>query len=125
MPFDDPSARVVRQDHLYRERLFALCRVLEAVSDDAFDLSDWARNGSCSSVACAVGWAMRDEWFRQAGLGRANHSPAYAGLTGWKAVRRFFGLSREEAFYLFHAARYDEPTRPVVLARIRAFAEHR
>jgi len=125
MPFDQTEPIVHRTEELYRTRLLGLCRVLESVEDDAFDLRDWARNGSCNSVACAVGWAIRDDWFGEQGLTREGRSPAYGGLTGWKAVRAFFGLSRDEAFHLFHVGKYDDATRPVVLDRIRRFAAGR
>ena len=125
MPFDNAPRGLFRDDALYRERLLGLCRILEDISDDAFDLRDWAKNGSCKSVACAVGWAMRDDWFKGQGLGRQGRSPAFGELKGWKAVRAFFGLSREEGFYLFHAGKYDDPNRRAVIARLRGFAEGR
>jgi hypothetical protein len=125
MPFDNTPRSFAEKEALRRERLLGLCRVLETISDDAFDLRDWARNGSCSSVACAVGWAMRDDWFKGQGLGREGRSPAFAGRKGWKAVRDFFGLSREEAFYLFHAGKYEDPDRRAVMARVRSLAESR
>lgn len=68
---------------------------------------------------------MRDGWFADQGLSRADRSPAYGGLTGWKAVRQFFGLSKEEAFTLFLAGKYENPNRRAVIARIRALAEAR
>ncbi|MCP4330304.1 MAG: hypothetical protein GY791_17905 [Alphaproteobacteria bacterium] len=122
MPFDQTNPDAYAIPDTYRERMLALCRVLESIDDNAFDLRDWARNGSCNSVACAVGWAIRDDWFKGQGLTRHNRSPAYAGLTGWKAVRAFFGLSREEAFHLFHVGKYDDASRVAVLNRIRTFA---
>jgi hypothetical protein len=125
MPFDSIPTRIFKKESIHRDRLLGLCRVLETISDDAFDLRDWARNGSCDSVACAVGWAMRDGWFVDQGLSRADRSPAYGGLTGWKAVRDFFGLSKDEAFYLFHAGKYQDPNRRAVMTRIRALAETR
>jgi len=124
MPFDPVPAEPLSIS-VYRDRLLGLCRVLDGVDDGAFDLRDWQRNGSCDSVACAVGWAMRDDWFRGEGLGRVGRSPSFGGLRGWKAVRNFFGLSREEAFYLFHAGRYENPTRKAVVTRIREFASTR
>ena len=123
MPFDGRMRAFVRPPGPDRERLLQLCRVLEGVSDDVFDLRDWARNGRCNSVACAVGWAIRDDWFRAAGLGSDGRSPAYGGDRGWRAVRNFFGLTREQALDLFHFGHYESPTRQAVLARIRALAE--
>ena len=124
MPFEGPWRPPVRENPVEKQRLRQLCRVLESIPDEAFDLRDWARNGSCDSVACAVGWAMRDPWFREEGLGRAKkRSPAFAGQSGWRAVRDFFGLSREQAFELFHAGRYETPNRAAVLARLREFAD--
>jgi hypothetical protein len=125
MPFDIDTPYDDALRPLYRDRLLALCRVLESIDDDAFDLRDWVRNGSCNSVACAVGWAIRDEWFRGQGLSRHDRSPSYGELTGWKAVRAFFGLSRDEAFHLFHVGKYDHASRGAVLERVRAMALNR
>lgn len=123
MPFDaTPESAPAAPGQ--RERLLELCRVLERVSDSSFDLSDWSQTSLCRTVSCAVGWATKDPWFRAQGFGREGPSPAYAGVRGWTAVRRFFGLSKAEALHLFHAASYERPTRAAVMARIRAFAEH-
>lgn len=121
MPFDATPG--FRDDLIYRERLRQLCRVLDNVSDSSFDLRDWSRQSLCRSVSCAVGWAMRDDWFRAEGLQSQGGSPAYQGDVGWIAVRRFFGLGRQDALRLFHAASYERPTRHNVQARIRAYAE--
>lgn len=121
MPFD--AAPGNREDLVHRRRLLELCRVLDDVSDSSFDLRDWSTSSLCRTVSCAVGWATRDAWFRERGLVHREGSPSFAGETGWAAVRRFFGLSRSEAFHLFHAASYDRPTRVNVLNRIRAHAE--
>ncbi len=123
MPFDASPHPAPVADR--RERLLQLCRVLERVSDSSFDLREWSRNGLCRTVSCAVGWASKDAWFRRQGLGREGGSPAYAGERGWTAVRAFFGLSREEALHLFHAASYERPTRQAVMTRVRTFAESR
>ena len=121
MPFD-----AMPQDDAERTvRLLELCRVIEGVADDAFDLRDWNQNGVCRTVACAVGWAMKDEWFRQQGLGRDGKSPSFGADKGWKAVRAFFGVDREEALYMFHAGKYERATRDAVVARIREGAARR
>jgi len=126
MPFDPWKPAIeTPTETVYRERLCALADLLETIDDRAFDLRDWQRNGSCDSVACAVGWALRDDWFRNQGLVRDDRSPGFRGLKGWRAVRTFFGLNREEAFYLFHAGKYDDPTREAVLDRVRRFAATR
>lgn len=122
MPFDGTGGRPTPADALRRERLEQLARVLESVDDDAFDLRDWMRSGRCDTIACAVGWAVRDAWFAAQGLGRAGRSPSYGADTGWRAVRRFFGLDRDEAMALFHAGKYDAPTREAVIARLREYA---
>jgi hypothetical protein len=122
MPFDaNPEPLLPQADQ--RQRLLQLCRVLERVSDSSFDLRDWSRSSLCRTVSCAVGWATRDPWFRAQGLGREEGSPAFGEDRGWTAVRRFFGLSKDEALYLFHQASYGHATREAVMARIRDFAE--
>lgn len=121
MPFDATPG--FGDDMIHRERLLQLCRVLDTISDSSFDLRDWSQQSLCRSVSCAVGWAMHDRWFRAEGLSSRDGSPAYDGITGWPAVRRFFDLDREAALWLFHAASYDRPTRANVQARIRAYAE--
>ena len=121
MPFDTCSRAF--GDGVYRERLRELCRVIDGVSDRNFDLKDWSRNGFCTTVSCAVGWAMKDAWFQRQGLRRIDGSPAYGGYTGWAAVRQFFGLSQQEALDLFHAGRYERATRVAVRARILGHIE--
>ena len=123
MPFDGkPDAFRLPLD-ARRERLMQLCRVLAEIDDKAFDLRDWSKNGRCDSVACAVGWAIRDTWFKSQGLTHDDRTPAYGPFRSWQAVRAFFGLSREEAFDLFHVGRYDMASRQAVLARVRGLAE--
>jgi len=125
MPFDATPCQYLPVDSDCGLRLGQLLRVLDDVPDDEFDLNDWIRGGVCSTVACAVGWAMRDDWFRAQGLERHGAAPYYAGERGWRAVRKFFDLSEDEASYLFHAGHYADPSRATVTERIRAFARGR
>lgn len=125
MPFDASPGFKLPADTDAGVRLRQLLRVLDAVPDDAFDLNDWSRNGICTTVACAFGWAMRDDWFRAQGLERHGGSPYYAGERGWRAVRKFFDLSEDEAHHLFHADYYDDASRAAVCGRIREFATRR
>jgi hypothetical protein len=123
MPFDGKPNAFGVAPALRRERLRELARVVAAVADERFDLRDWSRGARCNSVACAIGWAMRDDWFQRQGFVWRSRGPYYQGHEHWKAVRVFFGLSREEAFDLFHIARYEHATRSIVAERIRAAAE--
>lgn len=122
MPFDGKPESLRLPNETREQRLLQLCRVLENIADDAFDLRDWSRNGRCDSVACAVGWAIRDDWFKAQGLTHGDRTPAYGPYRSWQAVRVFFGLTREQAFDLFHVGQYDDATRQAVLARIRQAA---
>ena len=125
MPFDASPGRDTSVDIDGGGRLLQMLRVLDAVPDQDFDLRDWTRGGVCSTVGCAVGWAMRDDWFRAQGLERHGDAPYYAGERGWRAVGKFFDLSEDEALYLFHATSYADPSRASVRDRIRAFAAGR
>jgi len=122
MPFDGQPGVASVAAAARSERLLELARVVEQVEETKFDLCDWSRNGRCDSVACAVGWAMRDDWFQRHGFVWRGRGPYYEGRANWQAVRAFFGLTREEAFDLFHVGRYDRATRAAVGARIRKLA---
>ncbi|MCY1358659.1 hypothetical protein D9M69_452010 [compost metagenome] len=109
------------------ERLERLCGLLKRVKPEGFDLSGWGwSTATCGTVACAVGWATQDPWFRREGLrSEAGYFyPIFEGEADWDAVELFFELSSEEAEHLFSADRYpvDERINPLaVAARIREF----
>ncbi len=105
-----------------RDKLLELARFLvEEVKSPWFDLNSWAEKGfpekACGTTACAVGWAT--VCFPQCGLklwrSAGAHSDSLALLYelgdetfhGIYAVRTFFGISPDEAEYLFLSYTYE------------------
>jgi hypothetical protein len=83
---------------------------------------------TCGFAACAVGWAASEPSLRKAGL-RLTISllgwipgPEYKGLSGWQAVRKFFGMSGmgSDAEWLFASDRYSCGSRNITPDMVRA-----
>lgn len=78
-------------------------------------------------VACPIGWAATDPWFRVQGLQIRDlgykSAPAYEGHLGFCAVQLFFGLTPTEGDHLFWIGDYDgmTPGPDVVAGRIYEF----
>ena len=96
-----------------------------------FNLNYWENEkDDCGTIACAVGYAMRDPDFIACGLTASGLAPRYDNDEGmtywhWDAVEKFFGLSEFETYHLFHSASYKRNVRPEdVSARITAFIEN-
>jgi hypothetical protein len=74
---------------------------------------------SCETQACAIGLACISGEFKREGFGfnyeinqdgwRKSYvlQPTYRGMTRWKAITKFFGITSEEADRLFLAASYE------------------
>ncbi len=116
-------------EHKHIERLEQVVRVLEELpKEKKFDLNHWS---ICGTVACAVGWAASDVWFRRRGLGlekiwglfegKTQYQPAFKGLDDWEAVEAFFGLGEREAEHLFSAFTYKRGSKSDVIRRLNAF----
>lgn len=119
-----------------KERREHLAAFLDTLPDDYLCLDGWYRHGKqqvpvivsdvvlppeCGTAACAVGWACCLPAFNAEGLVRDIDSPKFGDLLGWPAVRRFFGLYREEAYYLFKTSAYVcSPSPQTVAQRIRS-----
>ena len=87
-------------------RLQHLLTVLENISPEKFDLENWtAHETPCGTVACACGWAAMDLEFQEQGLYLSAGIPALRvgdrRLASWPAVEHCFGLTYQEAQYLF------------------------
>ena len=122
-------------------RLLRLADFLEhEVKNKWFDLTFWATEGwkdrECGSTACALGWATAIPEFKQAGLklkvelsyGQPRvpiYIPAYKEKERTSAGASFFGLSYDQASWLFSPWWYPEShtSRRYVAKRIRSFAE--
>jgi len=92
-----------------------------------FDMRTWGKTGECDSAACAAGWAARDPVFQSQGLSIKNFWPNYETekgreFCGFEALRQFFGLSRNQVYFLFdegtYKCQYDQITPADVRARI-------
>jgi hypothetical protein len=119
--------------YVSNQRLLKVAKILDTVPEEKFNLSMW-RN-SCGTVACAVGWAASDPGFKRAGFSLRKHEssiwgnlhvPHYGEVNHWTAVEKFFGLSREQAEYLFLHLSYSgyDATPREVAERIRNFVKN-
>ena len=114
-----------------KTRLLTLAKHLRTVPPDKFDLAYW----KCGAAGCAIGHACDIPSLKYDGL-RMEHSgypfqgePVFGEQRGWDAVASFFGISRDNAFFLFDEDSYIdddlESTRPEVVAdRIEAFVKN-
>lgn len=97
---------------------------------DSVELMDEKQPTHCGYTACAVGHACLDSRFTTQGLTMFKDMPSYetskGRCTGWRAVQDFFGISREEAEYLFHDSHYTGSKGPAAVAnRLRGFIAER
>lgn len=96
--------------------------------DMRFNLDSWCQ---CGTVACAVGHAAYDEWFRRRGLKLETYDldyglkvPVYQEWRDDEAVEEFFDIGAHAVEQLFYAQAYpaQSGTRPKTVAkRIREF----
>jgi hypothetical protein len=108
-----------------RERLqqmVVMLRGLPPEKRENFDMEDW----NCGTTACAVGWACLDPVFIEQGLhlDYLRIAPQFEGGNGWYAVKHFFGVTFEQARYLFDINHYTKgcKTEPDEVAdRIESF----
>jgi len=93
------------------ERIGNLIRVVRAVPNNKFDLAMWYNTGT--HCGCALGHAMRDNWFVAQGF-----SQPYVSLSCMKDVADFFEISidRVNALFVRHIG-YE--TRQDVLTALR------
>lgn len=122
---------------MHEERLLKLAELLETkVERKAFELWNYCDTSlegktGCGYVACAVGHAMRDPWFRRRGFttGKSDsclntHVPFYkkTGSTHNEACQEFFEISIREFGDLFTSKGYEkDPTPKQVAKKIRKF----
>lgn len=126
----------------FKTRLLRVADLIETVPISRFDMVLWGLKGTgpeCGTVGCAIGWATQDPWFQKRGLRSRKTTPSLLPMiynpktgrvltsidAGFDAVEHFFGLSEEDARYLFCALQYEaERPRPkTVSKRIRDFVE--
>lgn len=95
------------------KRLLKLAAFLRTVPRKRFDYASWvgedwqgAQDLSCGTTGCALGWAATMSQFRRLGL-RLKGNSYFGGEVvlgrsgGVNAAKRLFGLTYEEAEYLF------------------------
>lgn len=128
------------------EALLRTADILEQVRDDAFNLYSFVGRNykedkfaeaistertilvphNCGCTACATGYAGLDPWFVERGFETTLSGDIYyknKGQEGWEAVYAFYGLSYQQAHYLFDSDSYASLTdRAPVIARLREFA---
>lgn len=87
-----------------------LLRVLREVKSQglSFDMSMWIDSASCGTVACAIGWATQDPWFKAQGFYMNNNrAPCYGEACSFSAVAKFFKIPLGHARMLFGANFYE------------------
>lgn len=112
-----------------KERLLKVIESVERRPEELFDMSVFAINRDCGTVACAAGSYIIDnpncglhlEWTlpsRSANVrdGNPNHH-------SFEALAFHFDITEDSAIYLFEPDSYknNRPAKATVLARFRAF----
>ncbi len=135
---------------IYVERLNQLVRVLREVRDENrfFNLNVWARKncnttvetdlpeGVCKTVACAIGWAAQDPWFRRRGFCLVNKNSLgdwyprfkFRGetKTSWSAINAFFDTTTYTSDKLFSGREYpSDYTIETVIDRVETYIKNR
>lgn len=105
-----------------------LDRFLLTIPPEKFNLGVWSSyedpkaGFNCNTTACAVGWGS--VLFHRQKFRVIDGMPEFGDQYGWTAVEAFFGLTEEEAEYLFNPRAYndgDDTPAHKVAWRIRAF----
>ena len=119
------------------ERLLKVCEVLSKVPAKKFNLATWIDRDpdtcgrrTCGTVACAIGWAAQDPWFKKRGL-RLNkydepvvHGFDNMGESPLDDISAFFDIEVSDVHYLFLSPYYryfDKTTKYEVIERIKKF----
>jgi hypothetical protein len=133
---------------MYVEALERVAVIMDNITSEVFDLEDflyigtrelemlveqaaantdapWYEiNQTCGTIACAVGHAGLNPWFRSQGF-KTNIREAnieYKMDVSWDAIENFFEVSKNEALYLFASQSYLMTHDPKAVAkRIRLF----
>ena len=136
---------------VYRERMRQVVRVLCEVKEQGrlFSLSNWGTDdpisikhfildgtipeGSCGTVACAIGHVGLDPWFNRRHFMLEKYNKCEAEPTfrvngrkykyrAWYAVRKFFNLSYDDSENMFMERYYDDGyTIDDVIARVNEY----
>lgn len=104
-----------------KRRLLELVKLLQGLPRKRFDLSTWVgedwqgrKDLSCGTTGCALGWATTIPMLKRAGLRLLPYSSGPGGyvglfqdgcethLSGEFAAEEVFGITYEEARYLFN-----------------------
>lgn len=115
------------RDVVYKKRLLFLCDFLERLPNKKFNFGYWIDNSSwrgldiptavkidnlfhkCGTTGCAMGWACMLPKFKRLGLRMGKAAPHIKGQrevdeygsSGTLAIQQLFGVSKEEASYMF------------------------
>lgn len=108
----------MKKQTIGHQRLIKLATFLYRVPRNQFNTEQWAsagfdaRNPTCGTTACAIGWAttiFKDEGFFLSPfctlVGAQPLIPHYKSKVNWKAVVSFFQISDYDAFKLFSPKR--------------------
>lgn len=119
------------------KRLRLLAAFLESLDPQLFHYGSWvgddwkgAKDLSCGTTACALGWACTMPEFRKLGLGINDDGTPYDYETqrnDAEASMRVFGLTKDEAHALFLGyCLFDDVTEELILPTLdnEAMAQH-
>jgi hypothetical protein len=119
------------------KRLLLLAIFLERLDPQRFHYGSWvgddwggAKDLSCGTTACALGWACTMPEFHKLGLGLNTDGTPYdyvANLSDSEAAMRVFGITQDEAHALFLGyCLFHEETEELILPTLdnEAMAQH-
>lgn len=104
------------------ERLKDMLDVLRAPLPGEFRIGTWEYVTDCGFAGCAVGNYCKAR--PDSGLTLIRRQPRFGQFSNWEAVEKFFGVSLEQATWLFEGWQYPdelETTVAEVADRVEAF----
>lgn len=117
---------------MIKSRLLTLAYGLERLrlsKKRTFDMCTWSGKTLCGTSACAIGYGARMKKLRKLGLSLCRPSlgsglvPIFMHYKDWRAVEKFFGLTSDEAYFLFGMGELVVSPR-YIAARILRFVEN-
>lgn len=112
-----------------KNRLLKVAALIEVINPESFDMDSWSgKKNECGTTFCACGYAAHVGLIKGFNLeydltlyGKFDPTLKYKGYENWGAVEKVFGLSEDEAVFLFMGRESDTPSS--VAERIRRFVE--
>jgi hypothetical protein len=113
-----------------KERLEELITVLRTVPHENLNMNFWGINYTCGFAGCALGHAAIHPPFMELGLelyfdSEESSEVRYKGHANYEAACEFFGITVDDALFIFDPAQYDRlaPSAVEVIGHIREVVE--